>query len=753
MLIPLTVTLSLLVQVCTAALYDVAFARLTNNQAVVGSYSELLCNTIFSNGDVLVSGYTKGLVGYDSAGGADFLLQRYSETGTLLWTKVFGGAGVDSIESVSLDSTDNIYATGYTSSSTPSQSQDVYIAKFDSSGNTIYSKTIGGTAGEQGLSIFVDKARGVFYVSGYTQSLTFYDVARTGTTDAFLLKLDSTTGAVIKNTQNGAAGSATTFLALTLDSTGAPWVSGRTNAPSYFSQPAYGNNDIVIQKFSSDGVSQVVHRIGGNSNDFSTGMATDTNDNVYTSGWASTAIEGQTSNGGLDIFVTKCNSAGTKLWTKLLGSGGTDSSLGMTVDSTQGLIYITGYLQTASFYGAVTTGSTILSSYLLVLSSSDGSYVTSTVYGPSMGINLAVQGTRLYMTGNAGQVFQGQNSSSVGGTGFVMRLETSDVLPIATPSVSPTTHPSGAPTTSAPTPVPSTFEPTASPTAVCMQWALGDYGESCSATCSKLSRTCKDKYLKEIINQESFYAIVGSAVSVRSGGAVGTTETFCSQTTDSAVKVGGPAALSIVLSSEDHHLPVRTSCTYPTSTADATLGCDAVLPLHNYRRFCPCVDHNCDGAWYLGYSGDSCDATCTSAGGVCDAEPLNDIVNPDAFSAMVASATVVETNEIIGESSAAYCHEGINILPLAPAPAVITLTFGSTNETLCAYPTSVSNLQGSCDMAFTDLPAQRFCNCKVTGPASHPHRMLLAAENAKSAAVQPKIAKAEPTPRLRGKAF
>lgn len=162
-------------------------------------------------------------------------------------------------------------------------------------------------------------------------------------------------------------------------------------------------------------------------------------------------------------------------------------------------------------------------------------------------------------------------------------------------------------------------------------------------------------------------------------GAVGTAENFCSQTTDSA-------ALSIVLSAEDHHSPARTSCTYPTSAAEATLGCDAALPLHNYRRFCPCVDHNCDGAWYMGYSGDSCDATCTSAGGVCDAEPLNDIVNLEVFSEMVASATVVETNELIGESSAAFCHEGINSLPLAPALAAITLTFGAVNETCARTP-------------------------------------------------------------------
>eukprot|EP01034_Spumella_vulgaris_P010101 gene10101-12815_t len=133
MLIPLIVTLSLVLQVCSAA-YDVSFARLTNNEATKETL--FMSTAIFSNGDVLVGGVTAGLAGYPSAGGNDFLLQRYSQSGSLVWTKVFGGVGHEAIQAVAVDSTDNIYATGFISPLATSSywtGNNVYIAKFDSS--------------------------------------------------------------------------------------------------------------------------------------------------------------------------------------------------------------------------------------------------------------------------------------------------------------------------------------------------------------------------------------------------------------------------------------------------------------------------------------------------------------------------------------------------------------------------------------------------------------------------------------------
>ena len=690
MFIQLTVVLSLLVQVCSQSPYDTSFGKVVPI-IVEGRHSQFLSADMFSDGDLLAAGWTQGIVGFPTSGGYDYLLQRYKADGSLVWTTVFNShSGDDTINDAKLGSDDSIYAVGHTFSGAfdghPYVARDdVSFAKFDSAGNKIFTGMFGGDQNDRATGVAVDEARGVFYIVGQTHSASLNGVLPIGAYDAFLVTASSTTGAILSTKRfNGAAGSITNFADAAMDSTGALWVSGATDAPTYFTKTGFGDSDAIIQKFSPSGESLFVARVGKHAGDSADYLALDAVDNLYTAGFTlSGPFNGETGLGASDILVTKHSSAGVKLWARVYGGSSWDGPGGISVNSEHNRIYVTGFTQGGIEGAASPSGSGFGGQpgtpFLLVLDATTGARLFVQTYPTgqtgSSGGGITSRGYNTYMVGyTLGSMF-GQSNPGI--APFVLGLKGDQIPPTPAPSAAPS------------------YEPTASPTAVCMQWALGDYGESCSTTCSKLSRTCKDKYLKEIINQESFYAIVGSAVSVRSGGAVGTAETFCSQTTDSAVKVGGPAALSIVLSSEDAHAPVRTSCTYPTSTADATLGCDAVLPLHNYRRFCPCVDHNCDGAWYLGYSGDSCDATCTSAGGVCDAEPLNDIVNPDAFSAMVASATVVETNEIIGESSAAYCHEGINILPLAPAPSVITLTFGAVNETLCAYPTSVSNLQGS----------------------------------------------------------
>eukprot|EP01032_Pedospumella_encystans_P002087 gene2087-2443_t len=130
MLIPLIVTISVFVHVCSAS-YDVAFTRLTDNQAAKAT--RLLTSAIFSNGDLLVGGYTAGLTDFPSAGGIDFLMQRYSYSGTLLWTKVFGGIKDENMQKVAVDSSDNIYVTGFTKSESAAGDADVYIGKFDSS--------------------------------------------------------------------------------------------------------------------------------------------------------------------------------------------------------------------------------------------------------------------------------------------------------------------------------------------------------------------------------------------------------------------------------------------------------------------------------------------------------------------------------------------------------------------------------------------------------------------------------------------
>eukprot|EP01032_Pedospumella_encystans_P017579 gene17579-20025_t len=273
-------------------------------------------------------------------------------------------------------------------------------------------------------------------------------------------------------------------------------------------------------------------------------------------------------------------------------------------------------------------------------------------------------------------------------------------VPTASPSVNPTFGPSMAPTndpTTGPTLDPTSL-PTVDPTA-------------------RLDRVCKNSYFEAITTQEAFYAMVGSAVNVRTGGgAVGSAEHFCGSEASFGASVGVPAALTVAYSTATTS-PVRSTCSFPNSAAQVTADCDAELPLEFFRSFCPCVDYNCDdrgGAWYLGYTGDSCEATCANVGGECQAGPLSDIVDADSFQTMLAATTVLETNEVIGSTAAAsFCSGGTNLYNFASAPAAVSLVHGSFNQTLCAYPTGLNRLHGDCGLSFQAPPAQRFCNCRT----------------------------------------
>ncbi len=223
---------------------------------------------------------------------------------------------------------------------------------------------------------------------------------------------------------------------------------------------------------------------------------------------------------------------------------------------------------------------------------------------------------------------------------------------------------------------------------------------------------CKSSYFEEVITQEVFYEVVESAVNVRSGGAVGSAASFCGSASTLGASVGVPAALSVVYTNADGTSPMRATCSFPTSAAAAN--CDTELPLDSFRRFCPCVDYNCDGAWFLGFTGESCDATCDHVGGVCQADPLSDIVDADSFQSMLTSTTELETNQVIGNAAAAsFCSDGINLFNFATAPAAVSLSHGAFNQTLCTYPTSPEQLHGGCAQTFLAPPAQRFCNCRT----------------------------------------
>ena len=143
-----------------------------------------------------------------SRGKEDIFLAALDSDGNPLWRFTCGGSGRDFCHGVTVDSDGNVYATGYFSGKVdfdpgPSSSEqksrggpDVYLAKFDPSGNFLWVRTWGSGGWDKGNGIAFDGS-GSIYVTGEFCGRVDFDPGpgrdwhtSTGYNDTFLSKFD-----------------------------------------------------------------------------------------------------------------------------------------------------------------------------------------------------------------------------------------------------------------------------------------------------------------------------------------------------------------------------------------------------------------------------------------------------------------------------------------------------------------------------------------------------------------------------------
>ncbi len=107
---------------------------------------------------------------------------------------------------------------------------------------------------------------------------------------------------------------------LTTDLDGSIFICGIANA---YIKPNELNpyTDAFISKYKPDGTLAWTQILGNNSSDEAYAVTTALDGSVYVSGKTNGALDGQTSNsnGSSDAFITKYNTYGTKVWTRLMG--------------------------------------------------------------------------------------------------------------------------------------------------------------------------------------------------------------------------------------------------------------------------------------------------------------------------------------------------------------------------------------------------------------------------------------------------
>jgi hypothetical protein len=160
--------------------------------------------------DLSYNGGTTTDAGYVDRNGGDGVYTKLSANGSvLLYSSFLGGSDNEQLVNLKIDSSDNVYLSGFTKSSdfptttgawsTSHQGErDLFVTKFADDGITMnYSTLIGGGWDEEPYGTWID-SDGYYYLSGWTESGTFpttekaIQTSRSGPTDCFMLKLSPT---------------------------------------------------------------------------------------------------------------------------------------------------------------------------------------------------------------------------------------------------------------------------------------------------------------------------------------------------------------------------------------------------------------------------------------------------------------------------------------------------------------------------------------------------------------------------------
>ena len=357
---------------------------------------------VASDGSVYIAGFSAGNYdGLTNSGSNDGYLTKYSADGTKQWSKLIGTTTSDEIGGVTVSADGMITVTGRTTGNLDgnikSGPSDIFLAQFTQEGDKVYSKLIGGTGIDVGSAITAD-ANGSIILAGQTNS-TFDGETLSAPEDGVVIKLNADGTRqwtrILGSTSSGASYS------VSIGQDGAYYVAGRAN------------NQGALTKYSPDGTKVWEQPINADhflnsAGNAVYGVTTSIDGSIYITGPKLGDMDGQTSHGGNDAFVVKYSSDGTKQWTRLLGTAGTDAGYGIKAGS-DGSVYIAG--ETGAQAGAD-------SAFLKKLDSNGNELWTQIVQGTAgtstgaRGVTITDDGSA-YLTGYTNTNLDGQ--SAVGG--------------------------------------------------------------------------------------------------------------------------------------------------------------------------------------------------------------------------------------------------------------------------------------------------------------------------------------------------
>ncbi len=298
------------------------------------------------------------------------------------WAKTIEGWKDDNGRSIACDSKSNVVMVGdFLSDSIASGAQyfpnvnptggiinqyslsDIFVSKYDSSGNIVWTKSFGGDSMDVASGVAIDQADNIIVTGKFNgATMVIGSIVLTKpigqvTSDAFIFKLDPNGNVLWAKNIGGT--SLEEGKAVTTDEydniylAGLFWGANVNFGVNTFSSA--GADDIFITKYSSSGTAIWTKVFGSSTNESVVDICSDKNGHIYFTGEyrASNLTIGTLLTPNLDssptteVYVSKMDINGNVMWTKTANCDGSDYVKGVGVDK-QKNVMITGRF--ADFY-------------------------------------------------------------------------------------------------------------------------------------------------------------------------------------------------------------------------------------------------------------------------------------------------------------------------------------------------------------------------------------------------------------------
>ncbi len=371
---------------------DYLFGKQLENLALTSSSALITGLKVDNSGNIYVSGNLYGTVDFNpspavvnltSAGDGDCYFAKYDASGNYIFAKSFGNLNTDNTQSLTIDADHNIYLLGsYQSivdfdpgagdeSFTCTGTNDIYIAKYDASGNYVFAKTMNGTDAAYGLDIQL-KSSGNIVITGHLKGNVDFNPGTYNTninvglnySASYLAEYNNSGDLVSAFTNSRGYEDAQNYPhALKKDVSGNLIMAGSFSntidfdlGPGITKLTSNSNASIYFAKYNDAGSLIYAKTLNSNTSAYIEGAETDASGNVYIGGYFSgtvdfdpgpstqnyTATSGQW---GYDSFIAKYDATGNFVFVKVV-TGGSVTIRSMTIDLS-GNLYIGGV-----FYGA-----------------------------------------------------------------------------------------------------------------------------------------------------------------------------------------------------------------------------------------------------------------------------------------------------------------------------------------------------------------------------------------------------------------